>query len=77
MNYLTLQETIMSNSIRHKWRMERYLLLGMYNHACGSFRKSMKEFNRSKQLNDAIKIFPIFNINSLADRVAASILRGS
>jgi len=63
----------MQNAIRHKMRMERYLLLGMYRHAMGSFRKYQKNYNRARGL----QIPEWIDCEQLADNVARQILQGS
>ena len=50
MLYLGMSDYIMKNAIRHKLRCWNYLNLGMYKHACGSFRKFHREFTKSKKI---------------------------
>jgi hypothetical protein len=63
----------MQNALRHKMRCWNYLNLGMYQHACGSFRK----FHRN-QVN-AFSITTPYKraLDILADNVANTILNGS
>lgn len=48
--YVTLKDQYLIDAIKHKNRCEWYLLLGMYNHACGSFRKYDKWMKRHNYL---------------------------
>ena len=50
---MTLGESIRSDAFRHQSNCEKYLNLGMYNHACGSLRKSLKRHKLADMFDHA------------------------
>jgi hypothetical protein len=49
--YKTLAETVRDKGDFHRNNCQRYLLLGMYNHACGSLRKALKKYKQAEELD--------------------------